>query len=683
MSSRLRRAFRELRRSERGIALPMALMITVIAMGFAAVPVVASINAQNGDSHNQGTNEALAAAEAGAELALLRQSGMLSEATRGEFKPCVSPTEQITSGGQEAGWCTKFPVGAEARPKIGEAEYAYQVRPCYARNANCEDVEATETCNAAEGKLLVQIISTGYATVGGRPVTRRIELAACAATTETAAENLIKQKIVTLTSEIEVLEKGGQTAWETEAVKHENEITTLTTVKSQQITEINGYRTEVKELKEIIERLHKEGKDVEYTEVPGETYYETIKTAPPNVWADGQIVGVEGLNMNNNAQVYNGGAGSNKEVRMTGSANVCGSVFYGTTFYHDNSTSEKPPASCAAGRTVTQGTIAYPAITLPSNIATENSDSRLCKESACHEGEDPVPSSVWQRGNMSYNASNKQLSVNYSSLTLEGTKPYYLCQLILAGGSSLYAGTGKSITIYFAPPSQCSGLNGAAQLQIANGTYVYADASSGPKFLFVGNTSSPSESRIELAGGAKSEQFVIYAPYSKVVANNGIEMTGAIIANTLELGGGASLNKYGTFSAPPAESFLPTTETTVKKEKSPTKTSHQSTTSKELEERVKKAEEKITTTQTVLKETESQIATVVKIQEEEKAHAGEMRNYEIEVRIEERKEEEEKLLPGSGTSSGLGEKAKELEKQSFRECSAAPPTAGLSPDQGC
>ena len=79
----------ELRHSERGIALPMALMITVVAMGFAAVPVVASINAQNGDSRSQGGNEALAAAEAGAELALLRQSKLLSESTSAEHPACI------------------------------------------------------------------------------------------------------------------------------------------------------------------------------------------------------------------------------------------------------------------------------------------------------------------------------------------------------------------------------------------------------------------------------------------------------------------------------------------------------------------------------------------------------------------------------------------------------------------
>ena len=38
--------------------------------------------------------------------------------------------------------------------------------------------------------------------------------------------------------------------------------------------------------------------------------------------------------MGNNAQIYNGGAASNKAVSMVGSANVCGTVRYGTTFTH-------------------------------------------------------------------------------------------------------------------------------------------------------------------------------------------------------------------------------------------------------------------------------------------------------------------------------------------------------------
>jgi predicted nucleic acid-binding Zn-ribbon protein len=727
LRGRLLRALRELRHSERGIALPMALMITVVAMGFAAVPVVASINAQSGDSRNQGSNEALAAAEAGAEVALLKQSRMLSQATDDSHPPCVGEKVPIGSGG-ESGWCPKVPGPDEELPKVGAAEYSYQVRPCYAAEGGCSDLASTdtETCSATQNHLLVEIVSTGYATVAGRSITKRIAVTGCANTKAPssvpveieeveAEEKTIKEAIVTTQSEVttvthQITEKeekieGVETSQKIETTateeKYKNEITALEKTKAEDIVQREQLKTELIELQKTVERVKTEPAGTEYTETPGEKYTEVVKSPPPNVWGAGQIVGIEGLPMANNAQVYNGGVASNKEVKMEGSANVCGTVHYGTVFHTDNSTSSKAPSGCAAGRTVAQTTGTYPAVPLPSNIATENSDYRLCSEAACHAGLDPVPSSVWQRGNMEYNQANKALKVNYSELTLEGTTPYYLCQLILAGGSSLKAGAGKSITIYFAPPSSCTGLNGAAQLQIANGTYVYADASSGPKLLFAGEPSNPANSRIEFAGGAKSEQFVIYAPYSKIIANNGIEMTGAIIGNSLELQGGASINKYGAFTPPPAETFLPSTETKVEKQKPPTKTAHTSKYLEKLEAEVTTLESKI-----VAKENEIKgIETEIKRLEEEEEHSVdvivELRQGEIKHLVEERTRLESEVvtlgktittyteqieyLEGRKTTlrNKTGGAAEAIKKQSFRECTSEPPAVGLAPDEGC
>lgn len=526
---RLRRLLVELARSERGIALPMALIITVIAMGFAAVPVVASINAQSGDSHNQGTNEALAAAEAGAELAVLKQGEQL----KGEEPnvPCLEGTSL-----QSTGWCT-----ATAPKSIGTASFIYQVRPCFAESAaggpactSVTDVDDSGTACAPASEM--RVVSTGSATVGGRDVHRRVVIDACVKTSTTPPQP----------------GSGGTTTPPTEPQPWEVEESTYKQWAGEKKFEWEHKHTEIEE--EITNGTSEEA-------IPGIP----VIVPPPNVWGSGQIVGVEGLTMSNNAQVYNGGVGSNKAVSMVGSANVCGSVHYGTTFTTDNSSSNAPPSpkstGCAAGRPATQGTASYPALTLPSDIATNNSDYRFCNETICHAGLDPVTSGTWQRENISYEAANKRLTLKYNALTLEGTAPYYLCQLILQGGASLYSGAGRSIKIYFAPPSACPGLNGSAQLQIANGAYVYADAASGPQFLFAGSVSKPSESKIEFAGGAKTEQFVVYAPYSKITINNGIEMSGAIIGNTIELAGGAQLNKYGAFTPPPAEGFLPPTET--------------------------------------------------------------------------------------------------------------------------
>jgi predicted nucleic acid-binding Zn-ribbon protein len=727
MKGRLRRALTELCRSERGVALPMALMITVVAMGFAAVPVVASINAQSGGSHNQGSNEALAAAEAGAEVALLKQSQMLSNVADDSHPPCVAEKLPIGSGG-ESGWCPKVPDPSEELPKVGAAEYSYQVRPCYADEGGCGDLASTdtETCSATQNKLLVEIVSTGYATVAGRQITKRIAVTGCANTkaprsvpgeiaTIEEEEKTIREEIVATQAEVVTVEKtitekekkavvvAGEEKTEiaTTEKKYEGEIHKLEETKSELIKQREQLKKELIEKQKTVERVRTEPAGTEYTETPGEKYTETTKTPPPNVWGGGQIVGIEGLPMGNNGQIYNGGAASNKEVKLEGSANVCGTIHYGTIFHTDNSTSSKAPSGCAAGRTVTQTTATYPAVPLPSNIATENSDYRLCSETACHAGLDPVPSNVWQRGNMEYNQANKALKVNYSELTLEGTAPYYLCQLILAGGSSLKSGAGKSITIYFAPPSSCTGLNGGPQLQIANGTYVYGDASNGPKFLFAGSSSSPSSSKIEFAGGAKSEQFVVYAPYSQIVANNGIEMTGAIIGNTLELQGGANINKYGPFTPPPAETFLPSTETKVEKQKPPTKTPHKSKYLEELEAEVKTLESKIDTKEAEITQIETEIR---RLEGEEKTSVGTIktvRQGEIKQLAEERTRLESEIVTLDNTivtyneqievligkKKELGEKtggaAEAIKKQSFRECTGEPPVAGLAPDEGC
>ncbi len=731
MRDRLRSALRELRRSERGIALPMALTITVIAMGFAAVPVVASINAQSGDSHNQGSNEALAAAEAGAEVALLKQSRMLSGATDGTHPVCVGELIPIATGG-ERGWCPKVPGPGEVRPQVGAAEYSYQVRPCYAAGGGCADLASTDTeeCSEAENQLLVEIVSTGYATVAGNQVTKRIAVTGCANTTAPPAdpaeieeiedeEEEIEKKIevkkqevkvdtrlvVEKEEKIEVIEGVQKTEVAAAEEKFQKELAALEQKKTEDVGQLKVLEAELAELQKTVERVKTEASGVEYTETPGEKYTEIIKTAPPNVWGGGQIVGIEGLLMGNNAQIYNGGAASNKKVSLSGSANVCGTIHYGTEFETDNSSSKSPPESkktgCAAGRTVTKATSTYPAVTLPTNIATENSDSRLCTETVCHKGEDPVPSSIWERGNISYNASNKQLTVTYGSLTLEGTKPYYLCQLILAGGSSLYAGSGKSITIYFAPPSACPGLNGAVQLQIANGTYVYADASSGPKFLFAGDSVTPSNSKIEFAGGAKSEQFVVYAPYSKIIANNGIEMTGAIIGNTLELQGGATINKYGTFTPPAAESFLPSTETVVEKQKPGTKVAHNSKYLERLKEELSALKTKVETKKHEITEVEAAITNLKAAEEHEVGAIAELRENEIKHLEEDRTrlesevqvlnttitniESELKALEGRNGKSReeSGGTAEAIQKQSFRECTGEPPVVGLAPDEGC
>jgi hypothetical protein len=521
---RLLRSLRLLRRSEHGLALPMALMVTVVGMGLAAVPIVASVNSQTGNSRNLGGNEALAAAEAGAEVGLHKQGLMHLAVDKSRL--CVSETEA------GPGWCPTEPradnTGTIVPGTVGLASYTYRVLPCYGAGAEyggCSAVAASAQCTEDP----VQVVATGSAQVGGKTVKRRVSVIGCAGSIASLPPNW-EEELTKLESELKTYEE--------ELVTLEEPGKSKEAIRTTQ----EKHRTE---LEEIIRKEEAEGKQ-EFEERQKYKEEEVTREVAPPVFSGGQIVGIEGLVMGNNAQVYNGGAGSNAAVSMTGSANVCGTVRYVTTFTANNG-SEK--ANCSAGRTVVKSSpVTYPPVSLPAEIATKNSNARLA-------GPDPVPSNVWQRGNISWNESKRELTVNYSELTLEGTLPYFLCKLTLAGGSTLRSGAGKSIRIFFDEPQNCSGLNGSAQLQIANGTSVTADSNHGPGFYFLGS-SEKGKSKIELGGGSNVSQFVVYAPRSQIVANNGVNLNGTIIGQSLELQGGAQINKAGNFTPPTTTEFV-------------------------------------------------------------------------------------------------------------------------------
>lgn len=492
MRRRFQTRLTELLRSEQGIALPVAMLATVVALGFAAVPIVASINTQEGDSHDQGSDMALAAAETGVNLAVARQSEMKP----GSTEPCVGE-----SGGKlvlaqtgtvpEAGWCAAITMTSTSSPAPpAGTEVIYQVMPCYHQtgaNSTCTQLMSCESPSktyAETTENLVKVVSEGKATVAGRKVTQRVSVTACS-----------KQET-------------------TKTVKEET-------------------------------------------------------SAPPAVFSGGQIVGIESLYIKGNSQVYRGGAGSNGLVTIVDSSKICGGLRYGPgtlapvgrpeQVKNVKPVSEQPYSNgtgggVCTGELPTQGTASYPLVELPSDIATNNSNWRLTGEDK--SGENGCP-----RCNIVWNASNKILEVKYSTLTLGGTAPYYLCGLILTGGAKLLVTKGAKISFFFDSPKNCPGLNGANQLTINGGTTVEPDAGSGPGFYFVGSPTGGTASKIYFGNGAASAHMVIYAPQSSVEIAGGINLSGAMLGRTMRLEGGANVNKLAPFTPPPSTEFLPTTTT--------------------------------------------------------------------------------------------------------------------------
>jgi hypothetical protein len=109
---------RDLRRSERGMALPTAMFAMIACFGLASVAVLSSVDAQRGTHRDSGSKSAIAAADAGASVALMRlnrYSKKLSAAT-----PCIGPAGEVQT--PTGGWCP-----STAAETVGGASFAYRV----------------------------------------------------------------------------------------------------------------------------------------------------------------------------------------------------------------------------------------------------------------------------------------------------------------------------------------------------------------------------------------------------------------------------------------------------------------------------------------------------------------------------------------------------------------------------
>jgi hypothetical protein len=127
MIHRLRSRLRHLARSERGMALPVALFAMISSMALAGAAVVATTDVQSGSHRDDSSKEAIAAADAGANVARARQSRYAF--VLNQYNPCLKvgaggqleKTPAETVGGQQ--WCPAV------SGNVGDASYVYRVSP--------------------------------------------------------------------------------------------------------------------------------------------------------------------------------------------------------------------------------------------------------------------------------------------------------------------------------------------------------------------------------------------------------------------------------------------------------------------------------------------------------------------------------------------------------------------------
>ncbi|HEX6689477.1 MAG TPA: hypothetical protein VF085_12575 [Solirubrobacterales bacterium] len=111
-------------RSEQGMALPVALLATVASLSLAGAAVMSSIDVQSSSKRDNGSKSAIAAADAGANVAMQRLSRYGDSLS--SSKPCLKVNaggqlEASTAPASEPEWCE------EIEGQVGGAGYGYRV----------------------------------------------------------------------------------------------------------------------------------------------------------------------------------------------------------------------------------------------------------------------------------------------------------------------------------------------------------------------------------------------------------------------------------------------------------------------------------------------------------------------------------------------------------------------------
>lgn len=151
---------RDLRRSERGMALPTAIFAMVATMGFAGAAVMSSVNAQRGSHRDSDSKSAIAVADAGANVALLRLNRYASAFSTST--PCLTVKNGALalSGTLTDGWCPPI------EGTVGDSTYVYRSTP--AVGAETMNVVATGTSDSVSRRISVSYKTTTVGSALGK-----------------------------------------------------------------------------------------------------------------------------------------------------------------------------------------------------------------------------------------------------------------------------------------------------------------------------------------------------------------------------------------------------------------------------------------------------------------------------------------------------------------------------------
>jgi hypothetical protein len=229
-----------------------------------------------------------------------------------------------------------------------------------------------------------------------------------------------------------------------------------------------------------------------------------------------------------------GNAGSNGNISLSNSAELCGDLAYGAGkgFTTANSSHQCPGYQ---RREVAQPLVLNPVDSSPAN---DNDNARIGVQ-------DPLVGAllgtVW-------NSSQRVLSLpNDSVLTLTGNV-YRFCRLQLSNNSQLIIAARSAsqppLKIYIDDPADCPGVSDPGSVRVRNNSTILNLNTSATSFQLMVAGSPLISTTVEFSNNVSLKvPVVVYAPRSTVSLQNAAALEGAVAAKTVSLANSASVTE--------------------------------------------------------------------------------------------------------------------------------------------
>jgi hypothetical protein len=277
-----------------------------------------------------------------------------------------------------------------------------------------------------------------------------------------------------------------------------------------------------------------------------------LKEDGEKVFANEKLIGQDDITIGGNPKIETD-IGTNGNIEGKGNSfTICGDVRHGLG-------KEAPTPSC--GGEVSEGEKNLPPISVPADIATNNSNCRLAVTCELKSEVDTYTkvangknggTTEIRTSKEPWEASTKTINVNSQGSTLSmGGRDYFVCKINLQSGSVIMP-AGSTIRIFVDTPEHCGLAPGAVQVEISGNATITSTGLIPEQGTYnVPGIYVLGDGAVKLAGNpGNTDELMLYAPYSSVEIKGDSTWIGMIAAKRLTIPGNPTIKSDPNIKAP-------------------------------------------------------------------------------------------------------------------------------------